>query len=79
MIKVNSAEKNDFNDYVINNYPNSNGLIKLSSIIYNNDRSFALVSYVYICGYKCGNAKWVLLKEKNNSWEIIDEYLLFVT
>jgi len=49
-------------------YPNSGGLISMSAVGFNADKTIALVYMGYSCGGLCGSGGFHVLKKINGSW-----------
>jgi len=50
------------------NYPNSGGLISMSAVGFNADKTIALVYMGHSCGGLCGSGGYHVLKKINGSW-----------
>jgi hypothetical protein len=60
-------------------YPTANGMITLSRVGFNEDRSQALIFVGYGCGWLCGGGDYVLLKKKDGAWKIEAKSMTWVS
>ncbi len=52
-------------------YPDSPGIISVSSVGFNESKDRALVYVSFTCGLLCGGAHFYTLEKRGNSWKII--------
>ncbi len=49
-------------------YPNSGGIVHMSAVGFNADKTFAIVYVGHACGGRCGGGKYHILKKRGNKW-----------
>jgi hypothetical protein len=59
-------------------YPNSYGLIRLSSVGFNGNQTEAYFYIEHICGL-CGGGRYVLMRKTNGKWTTVDEDWVWVS
>ena len=52
-------------------YPHSEGIINLSAVGFNSDRTKALVFVVHYCGNTCGSQSYIFLEKKSDKWTTV--------
>jgi hypothetical protein len=50
------------------NYPDSGGIIELSAVGFNSDKTIAVVYVGHSCGMLCGGGSFHVLEKKNGNW-----------
>ena len=55
------------------------GLVSFSSILFNSDQSYAVLSSSYICGRLCGNGRVFFLKRINDRWVLLNVFDTWVS
>jgi hypothetical protein len=53
-------------------YPDSAGIISISSVGFNESKDRALVYVSFTCGFLCGGVHFYTLEKSGNSWKIIE-------
>jgi len=61
------------------NYPASAGLITLSRVGFNPDKTQALVFVAHTCGLLCGEGNYFVLAKKDGEWKIVKGMVTWVS
>ena len=60
-------------------YPASPGILKLSRVGFNADKSQALIFVAHSCGWLCGEGNYFVLVKKDGEWKIMKELVTWMS
>jgi hypothetical protein len=64
---------------LVHRYPFPLGLVSLSRVGFNPERTQALVYAQYRCGGDCGHGEYVLLEKAGGRWQVREDATTFVS
>src|SRR5262245_9928607 len=74
-----TSKKSDGWEKFYHLYPSSPGILRLSRIGFNSDKSQALIFVAHSCGLLCGEGNYFVMAKKDGEWTIVKELTTWVS